>query len=429
MDSYIIILIGTGIAVLGAVGLPRLLGGSPLSLPIVYVVFGLIAFSLPLGLEPPEPFQHSFVTEKLTELIVIIALMGSGLKLDRRPNLRNWSVALRLLVITMPLCIAAVAGLGAALLGLAAASAVLLGGVLAPTDPVLASDVQVGPPHEGGEDEVRFSLTLEAGLNDGLAFPFTYLAIRLAEVGGQAWFTDWLLFDLLYRVVVGCVAGVVIGLFLAFLVFRLPAKTRLAETGEGLLALAVTLLAYGLTETVEGYGFLAVFVAAVTLRHYERWHTYHVSLHAFTDQFERLLLALLLVLFGGSLAGGLLASLTIQEALLGGLLIFVIRPVAGWIGLIGTKIRLEEKLAIGFFGIRGLGSFYYLAYAINQTGISEARSLWNVVGFTVLLSIFIHGLIASTAMTHLDRLRNRRGETTMEEKIDSEMPQAQGIIE
>ena len=106
--------------------------------------------------------------------------MGAGLKLDRPVSWRGWESSWRLLGIAMPLTIAGIAFLGWTILGLGIGAALLLGAVLAPTDPVLASDIQVGPPQSGKEDEVRFALTSEAGLNDGAAFPFVYLAIAIA---------------------------------------------------------------------------------------------------------------------------------------------------------------------------------------------------------------------------------------------------------
>ncbi len=286
----------------------------------------------------------------------------------------------------------------------------MLGAVLAPTDPVLASDVQVGPPREGEEDEIRFAITSEAGLNDGLAFPFTNLAVAVALVGlaPQNWLGEWLLVDVLYKVGVGTLAGLGMGYLLTHLVFRFPSETKLAKVGDGFVAVAVTLLVYGVTELVHGYGFLAVFVAAATLRHHERSHDYHERLHDFSEQIERLLMVTILVLFGGAIAGGLLSSLTWTGATLGLAFIFLIRPLAGIIGLAGFKSPLSERLAISFFGIRGLGSFYYLAYAINHADFSQTDVLWAVTGFIVTVSILLHGVSSLPVMQYLDRKRNVR---------------------
>ena len=166
-DTYEIILALLGVAFIGAAWLPRFLQGRPLSFPILYVALGFVLFALPLGLPDPLPLNNRQVTEHFTELLVIIALMGAGLKLDRPLSFRGWGVTWRLLGIVMPLTIAATALLGWWVIGLAPVSALLLGAVLAPTDPVLSSDVQVGAPGEGQEDQVRFGLTSEAGLNDG----------------------------------------------------------------------------------------------------------------------------------------------------------------------------------------------------------------------------------------------------------------------
>jgi hypothetical protein len=218
----------------------------------------------------------------------------------------------------MPLTIAGVALLAWGPLGVAAPAAVLLGAALAPTDPVLASDVQVeGPTLEGAvdeideDDEVRFALTSEAGLNDGLAFPFVYAAIFLASVGSVSqWWAGWLAWELVGKVVVGVLVGVAVGWVLARIAFRAPARSlRLAEVGEPLLALAALLLAYGASEVAGGYGFLAVFACALTVRAAERDHDYQRHMHDVIDRLETLLTLVVLLGLGFALTNGLLAHL------------------------------------------------------------------------------------------------------------------------
>ena len=204
-----------GLALWGAVALERPLKKLPVSLPMLYVALGWAVFALPLGLPRLDPVgiaSHTVAAEVLTEFVVIVSLMGAGVAIDRRLSWPGWRQVAGLLAVTMPLSVAAVAWLGWAGLGLAPASAVLLGASLSPTDPVLAGSVQVGPPGEGGRDDVRFNLTAEAGLNDGLAFPFTYLAI--AAVGQTAvggWLAEWAAVDLAWRVVAGVAVGALIG--------------------------------------------------------------------------------------------------------------------------------------------------------------------------------------------------------------------------
>jgi NhaP-type Na+/H+ or K+/H+ antiporter len=294
-----------GLGALMAALLPRLLANRPLSMPIVFLALGVAVFAVFPDLPDPDPLAHPAAAEHLTEIGVIVALMGAGLKLDRPLGRRSWSSTWRLLAIAMPLTIAATALLGWWWAGLVPAAALLLGSSLAPTDPVLASDVQVGDPggHAEGEDEVRFALTSEAGLNDALAFPFVYAAIAMAAAGtGLAgWIGDWALQDVLVKLAVGVVGGIVVGRALGALFFRSRSeKWYLASQAEGFVALAATFLAYGLTEVAGGYGFLAVFLCARSLRATERGHEYHQVLHDFVEQIERLLTVLLLVLFGGT---------------------------------------------------------------------------------------------------------------------------------
>jgi NhaP-type Na+/H+ or K+/H+ antiporter len=335
--------------------------------------------------------------------------MGAGLKLDRPLHWRGWSITARMLGIAMPLTILALAILGQALLGLGLATALLLAASLAPTDPVLASDVQVGRPNEGEEDEARFALTSEAGLNDGLAFPFVNLAIglSLAFEKGESWFGHWILVDVLWKLAAGVAVGFAVGWFLGHLTFRLPNRAKLSRTGDGFVALGITCLAYGITEMAHGYGFLAVFVAALALRRAERNHDYHQKLHDFAEELERLLMMVLLVLLGGAISsGGLFRALTFEAVAFALIALFVVRPVSGWIGLLGTKRPTEERAVISFFGIRGLGTAYYLAYGLGHGPFDDGHVVWAAAGLTILVSILLHGATVTPVMRRLERRRS-----------------------
>lgn len=407
--EYFVILSVLGVAVLATAVLPAHLHRLPLSMPIIAVAMGAALFSLPLGLDGPRPGTDDEIVERLTELVVIVSLTGAGLKLRRHVGWRSWNTTWRLLAITMPLTVAVIGLLGVVSLGLPLAAAVLLGAVLAPTDPVLASEVQLPGPGgaEGGDDReaqddtIRFSLTSEAGLNDGLAFPLTNLAIAMA-VGGN-WFPGWLLDDVIVKVTVGLVAGVVLGRVVAWLTFRRSSTLALARSGEGLVAFGITLAVYGLTELVHGYGFLAVFVAAVTLRQREESHEFHGVMHDFADTLERIASLLFLLLLGGAAVDGALAGLTATGALIGLGVVFVIRPLAGWLAMLGTGQSTGTTLAIAFFGIRGMGTIYYLAHAVTEEFFTAIRPVWAVAVFTILVSIVVHGVSAGPVLAYLDR--------------------------
>lgn len=408
-EPYILWLTGAGILIALVAWLPLALKRLPLSLPIICIAIGAAIFSLPaVGLRL-MPLAYPEFTERFTEFVVIVALMGAGLKIDRRFDWQGWRVTWRLLAYTMPLTIAAITAIGGIALGLPWIAALLLAACLAPTDPVLAADVQVGPPRSGEEDEVRFGLTSEAGLNDGLAFPFVNLAIALglAATTGEAWAARWFGHSVVWEIGAGIALGWLIGRLFGWLTFHVPAETRLAKTGDGLIAIAATLVSYGVTEIANCYGFLAVFVTALTLRRSHRNHEFHHEMHAITEQVERLAMMVLLILFGGALVGGLLASLRWQDAAAAVAIILVVRPIAGLIGLASLPAAGSEKLTLAFFGIRGVGSFYYLAYGLNHIELAESERLWAIVGLVVLLSILLHGLTVTPVMRLLDRQHGR----------------------
>jgi len=416
IDRYELGLAIIGLVALVAAWIPAYTARRPLSLPVVLLAFGALLFLLPLDLITPDPRANIDFTERITEFGVIVALMSAGLKIDRPFSWRTWTSTWRMLAIAMPITIVLTALLGATLGGLTAVSALLLGSVLAPTDPVLASDVQVGEPtldepvDRRAEDEVRFTLTSEGGLNDALAFPFVYAAIGIADTGWDAgYLVEWVAWDLVGRIVIGLVIGWLVGRLLGVVAFRPPGRlTALAETPQGFVAIAATLLAYGATELAQGYGFLAVFVAAVVLRGAERNHEFHGELHGFAEQLENLLVVGLLLLLGGALVSGVLDGLTWAGAAIAVLLVFVVRPVSGLVALAGTRMSSHERWAIAFFGIRGFGSIYYLAYALSETSFDGAALIWAIVALTLVISIAVHGISATPVMTVVDRAARRR---------------------
>ncbi len=410
-----------GASALLAAMLPRLLSDRAFSLPMAFLGLGVLLGFAP-GLPRVDPTEHGVLVEHLTEVVVIISLMGAGLAIDRAIGWRRWASTWRLIAIAMPLTVALLAITGHVLGGLPLAAAVLLGAVLAPTDPVLAGDVQVGEPsEETHEDEVRFAVTSEAGLNDGAAFPAVYLALGLAAAGGWgSWVGEWVLVDVVVRLAIGVVVGLAVGVGLGRVFFRATQDfLRLSDDVEGFTALAVCFLAYGLTQLVYGYGFVAVFVAACAIRAAERSHGAHQVAHSFIEQVERMLTAWLLLLLGVAIADGLLRDLTWQLAATVLLLVLVIRPFVGWVSLRGTAGGTREKMVIAFFGVRGIGSLYYLAYAL-ENGEFPAGPLWAAVGFAVALSVVLHGSTATPVVRWMDQARHAR-RSQLEERRGEEV--------
>lgn len=407
-----------GMAFFGLTVLPMMCGLRLISVPTLYVIVGMVigllapamAFIDPLSGEGPR-----LLLEHLTELIVIVALAGAGLAVDRVAGRTEWQHTWLLLGVVMPVTILVIAWLGMTFAGLSLATAVLLGGCLAPTDPVLARSVQVDGPNEGEEDDVRVSLTTEAGINDGLAFPVIWLAILLTGVavteGG--WPTGetlvgWLTFDVAYRLIVGVAMGWVSGWAFGRIVLGPWGDSATGGENAGLVMIATTFMAYGLTEAFEGYGFLAVFIAARTARGLSRGEesdAYVTHPHRFSDQIEKILLAILLLWLGLYAVSGILDGTSRAEIAIAVLLIVVIRPVAGLVALWPTRGSRLEKGAIAAFGIRGMGSFFYIAFAQGHGAFPQIEAVWRITVLTVLLSILVHGMLAPLVMR---QLRSRR---------------------
>ena len=423
-----------GLALVVAVLTPLLVRSIALSAPLVLLLLGMLIGLLPM----PEgwsmdPVASRTVVEHVTEVAVLVALMGVGLALDRpltRRTWRAWSPAWRLLLVAMPLTIAGVFLLGWAVLGIAAPIALLLGACLAPTDPVLAGDVQVDGPSTAGSaeeaepderNEVKFALTSEAGLNDGLAFPFVYAAVYFLTLGAVAdWGARWLAWDLAGRVAVGLVAGALVGWILGGLAFRAANhRLRIAERGEPLLAVAALVLSYGFTEVVGGYGFLGVFACGLALRSVERHHDHHRAMHQVIGYLERLLILVILLFLGMALTRTLLAGVDWRSVVLAVVLVFVIRPLAAWLSLsiaargssLSGGLTRSERSVTAFFGVRGVGSLYYLAYAGGLASLPEESWLWSTIAFTILLSVVVHGVASTPVLRRLSaRQPEREGE-------------------
>jgi len=409
-ESYHILLAAAGAAIILSYWLPRFLSGREPAASAMLVVTGALAFLIPGMPPPPDPVAQPLIWERAAELCVITGLFGTGLRIDRLAERSRWFPTWRLLFVAMPLTIAALAVLGWAAAGMTVAGALLLGAVLAPTDPVLAGDVQVGPPLEGGEHPLRYTLTTEAGLNDGLAFPFVHLGLLIATAGTVTFglTAEWVARDVLYRTVMGAAAGALTGWLLGKVLFDWPRGNALAKTQSGVIAFAGVLIAYGLTEVVEGYGFIAAFVAGLALRRVESQDRFHRRLHDFSQSLEHALTALLLVALGAALPA-LWPWLDWSHALIGLALVFLVRPGAGMLALAGTPLRGRQRAVAAFYGVRGIGCIYYLAYAGNHVELTNEETLWATVAFTVFLSTLVHGITARIAVERATGERESSG--------------------
>jgi NhaP-type Na+/H+ or K+/H+ antiporter len=403
LDAHVFFVTSFGLLALLVAWLPLYLNRLPLSLAMACLAAGFALIAMP-ALPALGPVRSLDAAEYLTESVLIIAVVGAGLSIDRRIGLHRWASTWRLLGIGMPLAFAVMTLLAWRYGNFSIASALLVAATLAPTDPVLASDLRVGPPGTGEEGEVRQALTSEAGLNDGLAAPFVLAAVAVAN--GTPLSGGWLVQHLVWKLVIAIVAGWLLGRAMGWLEFKVP-RIRESEDADGLAAIGLAFIAYGATEALGGYGFVAVFVSAVRLRDARRDDATHRRMTDFAGQLEHLVAMLVIVLFAAAVARGLLSALTWTDVALVAMFLLIVRPLAAYVSLIGTPHPFVSRAATAFFGIRGVGTLYYLAFALGQSSFPQQPRSVALACATVLGSIILHGIVATPVMRRLDRMRTR----------------------
>ncbi|MEG3975432.1 sodium:proton antiporter [Microcoleus sp. herbarium8] len=401
VDHYILNLLAIGILLLTVTLASGWISRLPLSYALIYLIVGIGLG--PYGINLIQLRPEAIFLERLTEFVVIVSLFSCGLKMNRPLQLWAWNSTARLIGFLMPISIFAVAALAHWFVKLDWGPAILLGAILAPTDPVLASEVQVANIDD--RDELRFGLTSEGGLNDALAFPFVYFGIyALKDNNWQNWFSQWVAVDLIWAIAAGLVMGILVAKAVTWIDRQLQRYRPADELMEDFIALSTILLTYSLTEVVNGYGFLAVFVAGIVVQ-----RSYHdpekpLSQLNFTERIEKLTEVATLLLLGSLLRLEPMLGQAGYSLLVGGLLIFLIRPVGAWISTIGSPLHPASRLLCGWFGIRGVGSIYYLTYALSQGLKGEIAEIIAWITFTtIVISVIVHGISATPLMNWYER--------------------------
>lgn len=414
----------------GGLLLTRGLGASllkhlPVTPAIVYLLVGLLVGPTVLNVFHFNPLKESALLETLTEVVVLISLFSAGVKMPAPVSFARWRAPVLLASVSMAASVGLIAAFAYYLLDLPLGAGILLGAILSPTDPVLATDVQTR--HTDDRDQLRFTLTCEAGMNDGSAFPFVMLGLGLLGMHDLGEFgLRWALVEVLWATLAGIAIGVAAGTALAHAGHTLRGNPPRRELMNDFLGLGLIGVVYGLSVMVDAWGFLAVFFAAVALRQTElkliqadqaapdpaqsartesvasAWpqsddpSTISERSLVFKEHLERLSELLLVLLIGGTL---FVSSWSWRAVALALFLFVVVRPVSVLLGLAGTRTTWRIRGLVGWFGVRGIGSLYYLMYAI-QHGLSEplALELIELTLISVTLSIFLHGVSVKPLM-------------------------------
>lgn len=410
MDFYILILLVIGllllVVTLGSGWIKRL----PLSYALIYLIVGIFLGQYGVGLIKLRP-DAEFL-QRLTEFVVIVSVFSCGLKMNRPLTLKAWRSPIRLLGLLMPIAILLMTLIDRWFLGMGWGAAILLGAILAPTDPVLASEVQLA--HVDDRDELRFALTSEGGLNDALAFPFVYFGIyALKDSNWQNWLKDWVAVDIIWAIAAGLVMGGVVAKSIIWLDRRLQSQQPATEILQDFLTISTILLTYSLTELINGYGFVAVFVAGLVLHNsYQREslrennpsRERYLSQLGFIEQIEKLLEIVTILIVGSLLLVEPMVKYAGQSLLITGLLFLVVRPLGVWLSMLGSRLPSSTLWLMSWFGIRGVGSLYYLTYAMGEglKGETAEQIAWITLT-TIVFSVIVHGISATPLMKWYER--------------------------
>jgi NhaP-type Na+/H+ or K+/H+ antiporter len=393
-----------------------------LSTSMLYLAVGYGLGPAGWAILSPDPLVYTVTLERVAEVAVLISLFSIGLKLSIPLKDKRWRLPICLALVSMTITVLLTAVIGVGVLGLSLGAAVLLGAILAPTDPVLASRVQVQGADD--RDRLRFSLTGEGGLNDGAAFPFVMLGLGLLglhDLGSLGW--RWLAIDVLWAIIGGLAIGAVIGTAIGKLVTFLRHRYKAAVGLDEFLALGIIALAYAFAVLSHTYGFLAVFAAALALKRMERrddgvtfspdgeaglsgrW-VHEGSGSGFIEQMERIAEMVVVLLVGAMLWYSHLHAKAIWLVLL---LFLVARPLSVWFGILGARVSKDQRMLISWFGIRGIGSIYYMMYAVNH-GVpdSMAEELISLTLTVVTVSIVVHGISVTPLMQLYARRKARQ---------------------
>ncbi|HEX6720806.1 MAG TPA: cation:proton antiporter [Burkholderiaceae bacterium] len=390
-----------------------LLGRLPLSSAMVYLALGWMLGPQGLNVLRPDPLLHAAVLEHVAEVGLLISLFAVGMQLGVPLRDRRWRLPVRLAFVSMAVMVAMVAAVGVWALHLPVGAAILLGAILAPTDPVLATGVQSEPGLT--PDRLGFSLAGEGGLNDGTAFPFVMLGLGLLGVHSLGpGFVRWWSIDLLWATTAGIAIGAALGGAAGRLVVHLRSHHGEAVGLDEFLALGLVGMAYGVAQISLASGFLAVFAAGLALQrvrarlpadaaarvpHADLDHAGDMrdSVQTFNEQLEKLAEMALVLLVGAMLAYAqpLPAVWWFVPVLL-----LVLRPLAVMVALPGERLSGPQQAMIGWFGIRGIGSVFYLLFALRHGIEAEiADVLVSLTLWTVAASIVAHGITAQPLMS------------------------------
>jgi len=307
---------------------------------------------------------------------------------------RTWRYSIRLLVIAMPFTIIAASFLGWWIMSMAPATAILFGALISPTDPVLASELQTSEPGKKDTSRSLLGLTSEAGINDGLAFPFTYFAIIAFQKGldFKEWAGEWFLHYFVIKIAMGVIMGLILGWLLYHLIFSISSDRTVDRISRGILSVALLLLPYALTEAVGGYGFIAVFLSACMFSNCEKSQGNMNSLHDFNEELESFVVAIIFISTGIFIAFNYKIFFKPDIIIVSLSMVLIIRPLAGYLSLIKSGLNNFQKFVLSFYGMRGIGSIFYLAFALKAADFEDSDKLFAITTATIFFSVIIHGI-------------------------------------
>lgn len=402
MEEHILLMLAATLFAYGL--LARKIAQADITAPMLFTALGIACGPAGLGWISATTTDHSI--KVIAEITLILVLFSDAAQIRFKHLIQFERYPMRLLMIGLPLTVIAGTIAAYGLFQLPWFSALILAIILTPTDAALAKNVM---EKKTIDRNLRHSINVESGLNDGIALPVLLLAIAVVNAGGieQLDTGYWLEFISL-QLIFGTLIGILIGRAGGFLINFTHKNRWISPMYQRLSSISLAIIAFSAAELLHGNGFIAVFLAGLSMQ--TKHKVVIERIKEFGEAEGQLLTLAVFFIFGAVFIPAAWPHLSQETLLYAFLSLTLVRMIPVWISLIGTGLSFKAKGFLAWFGPRGVASILYLLLVIDslsgQAGSSFYNALLSTTVATILLSVFLHGLSTSLWINTLNKESN-----------------------